>query len=194
MKRRAQLFLLILTLILVTSQSVFAGGPWKGRVIDIGTKEPLENVVVVVIWERVWRTPAGPSGATYRVIEVITDKDGRFEVPAYTPINLLPVLTYFEPPRFIIYKPGYGSLKMALGDYLTGGNEKAPYLGNMIFYEIKVSHGVIELQALKTKEDRLKTIPSGPGDLRSKDLPLLYNAVNDEYRQFGLGEVGDKKR
>ena len=70
-------FILILSLTLFTS-SAFAGGPWKGQIIDIETKEPLEGAVVVAVWDRNYRTPTGGSSYFYEAKEVLTDKEGRF--------------------------------------------------------------------------------------------------------------------
>ena len=44
-----------------------AAGPWRGRVIDAETKEPVQGAVVVASWERVWRTPAGGVPYVYEV-------------------------------------------------------------------------------------------------------------------------------
>lgn len=87
-----------------------AAGPWKGRVIDAETKEPLEGAVVLAVWERYYRTPMGDDPYFYEAKEVLTDKDGRFDMPWYVSFNLLPLISYIEGPEFTIFKPGYGSI------------------------------------------------------------------------------------
>ena len=52
-----------------------------------------------------------------------------------------------------------------------------------------VTFGVVELPKVQTKKERLRAMPGGPGGLRSKQLPLLYKAINEERKRFGLGEV-----
>lgn len=155
------IFLIILSIFLIFTVEVFAAGPWKGKVIDIETKEPLEGAVVLVFWSRNYRTPYGGSSYFYNVKETLTDKDGRFEIPAYTPINLLPIISYIKEPEFRIFKQGYGMLHMALDKYLTGKKEVEPYGGELLLsgYTIRVSSGLIELQKLKTREERRKAFP-----------------------------------
>lgn len=100
-------FVLVVAFILFSTLSM-AAGPWKGRIIDIETKEPLENAVVLAVWQRAYRTPAGDNTYFYEAKEVLTDKEGRFEIPAYTSINLLPIISYIREPEFTIFKPQYG--------------------------------------------------------------------------------------
>ncbi len=159
----------VLIFILFTMPAL-AAGPWKGKVIDIETKEPLEGAVVLAVWERVYRTPTVASSYFYEAKEVLTDKEGRFEIPSYIPINLLPLISYMRGPSFTIFKPGYGSLRMGLGEYLTGEKEIEPYSGELSGYMIRVSHNLIELQKLKTREERLKVFPG----------LLMYDEVNEK--------------
>src|SRR3989338_3444290 len=100
--------MLIITCVLSATIAV-ASGSWKGQIIDIETKEPLEGTVILAVWDRNYRTPTGGSSYFYEAKEVLTDKEGRFEIPAYTPINLLPLISYIEGPFFTIFKPGYGN-------------------------------------------------------------------------------------
>ncbi len=51
------------------------------------------------------------------------------------------------------------------------------------------TNGVVGLPKLETKEERLGAIPAPPSIL-IKDSPLLYKAINEEQRRFGLGPVG----
>lgn len=192
MSKRYWLTILIIILIVVLAnyKATLAAGPWRGKIIDIETKEPLEGAVVVAVWERVYRTPTGDSSYFYEAKEILTDKEGKFEIPSYTPINLLPIISYMSGPEFTIFKPGYGSLQMELGKYLSGKKEIKPYSGKLSEYMIKVSHGVIELQKLKTREERVRNIPGGPTDIGPKKLPLFYKLINEERKYLGLeGEV-----
>lgn len=154
-------FFSIIFLTTTLNIQVLAAGPWKGKVIDIETKEPLEGAVVLAVWHRNYRTPYGGSSYFYEAKEVLTDKEGGFEIPAYTPINLLPIISYIKEPEFVIFKPGYGSLRMALGKYLTGKKDVELYGGTFPSgYSIRVSTGLIELEKLKTREQRLESARS----------------------------------
>ena len=58
-------------------QPLIAGGPYRGRVIDAETKQPLEGAVVLAVWEN--KTP-GVAGYGYSYLdseEVLTDENRR---------------------------------------------------------------------------------------------------------------------
>lgn len=171
--RAFTIFLTIIILSIFSTTLVFAAGPWKGKVIDIETKEPLGGAVVLAVWERVYRTPTGASSYFYEAKEVLTDKEGRFEIPSYTPINLLPIISYMRGPMFTIFKPGYGSfpwyrvyppMELSLDALMEFFSRETGVEGEIGWnYEkgkkIKVTFGIVELPPLKTREERRKVFP-----------------------------------
>lgn len=278
---------------------LYSGGPWRGRVIDADTKEPIEGAVVVAVWER--RYDCGFSNPTFfhEAKEVLTDKEGLFEIPTYIeekgklfwrskdylndPTSILICSgPEIRNPNFIIYKPSYGGYPEYVDLYIFAiGPSKVEYLDeyeeiykeqlvkawkrktktfpegvayygkrclpkikalNKSVFDIEgfftplpdaqeriknlnvpldcpvngeiipdIKHGyksdikpmhevmenkyiIIELAKLKTKEERLRAIPSGPTDIGEDKLPLLYKLINEENRHFGLGEVGRKQQ
>ncbi len=164
-----------------------AAGPWKGRIIDIETKEPIEGAVVLAVWQRAYRTLAGDNTYFYKAKEVLTDKEGRYEIPSYRPINLLPIISYIRDPEFTIFKPGYLSLS---GRHLEENviDNPAEFKRNEKVY--RLAPGIIELPKLKTREERLRNIPGGPTDVGADKLPIFYKSINEERKNLGLkGEV-----
>jgi len=115
MKTPKILVLLFLNLFILSIQTVFASsasiyysdGPWSGRIIDAGTKGPIEEAVVVAVWYKVYSTPTGDSSYFFDAAEALSDKDGRFFIPQFKALNLLPVIRRIEGPNFTVYKPGY---------------------------------------------------------------------------------------
>ena len=49
MRAMIRFFILGVTLTLIVN-SASAAGPWKGRIVDIETKEPIEGAVVLAVW------------------------------------------------------------------------------------------------------------------------------------------------
>lgn len=179
-------FILILSLTFFAS-SAFAAGPWKGQIIDIETKEPIEGAVVLAVWERVYRTPTGASSYFYEAKETLTDKEGRFEIPSYTPINLVPIISYMRGPLFTIFKPGYGSLTMVLDKYLASVGAEV-YEMELSGKRYRLSHGLIEIPPLKTREERLENMPAV--SVPYKKQKLLIKLINEERKNLGLeGEL-----
>ena len=144
-------------------------------------------MVVLIFWDRAFRTPAGDNTYFYNAKEALTDKEGNFEIPSYTPINLLPIISYIKDPEFIIFKPGYGSLRMVLGQYLTGEvlKTKEMELSGKIY---RLSPGIIELPKLKTREERIESfhrvvgypIGYGPGN----KFKYLKEQIDIEYKNL----------
>jgi hypothetical protein len=107
---------------------------------------------------------------------------------------------YQDDTSFIIYKPGYESYPnyriLPIGyfgphpeDFFTEDiGEKGEKTVNR--NRLPVIYGIVELPRQRTKEERLRAIPSRPSEMMSDDLPLLYKAINEERKIFGLDEVG----
>lgn len=168
--------------IALENNSVFAAGPWKGRIIDMETKEPLEGAVVLAVWERVYRTPAGPNSYFYEAKEVITDREGRFEISSYTPTNLLPLISYMRGPYFTFFKPGYLSLsRYDYGAFFLEGTREAPVELPEMRKVFRLAPGIIELPKLKTREERLKHLPGSSDPFRNH-----YDKKRNYMRLLGI--------
>lgn len=180
-------FLIYFTIFILffNCEFAFASGPWKGKIIDTETKEPLEGAVVVAFWRRVWRTPAGGNSYIYEVKEVVTDKEGRFEIPSYTPINLLLLVSYMKGPEFVIFKPGYGSLQMVLENYLFGGALESKEM-ELSGKKYRLTQGTIELPPLKKREEREKINVSPVGDSKWywKKQKQFIKAIREEWQHL----------
>jgi hypothetical protein len=81
----------------------------SGAVVDADTKQPLDGVIIVAQW-------VYTGGARLHVVEVVTDRDGKYHVPAWgpKPRNILaPRLSGYFDPQILCFKPGYELLNLA---------------------------------------------------------------------------------
>jgi len=78
-------------------------GPYRGKVIDAETKQPLEGVVVHGTWYTVMGTVGGASSDWYDSAETLTDKNGEFSISGQ---GLL-LFTRIEEMDLTIFKAGY---------------------------------------------------------------------------------------
>ena len=83
---RISIFMAILLAgILGGIEAASADGPYRGKVIDAETKEPIEGAVVVVVWvNEVLKFYSGWPKAETRFAETkeaLTDKNGEFSIP-----------------------------------------------------------------------------------------------------------------
>ncbi|KAF0145682.1 MAG: hypothetical protein FD156_657 [Nitrospirae bacterium] len=91
----------------------------KGTVIDAETKKPIEGVVVVALWKINWLGRPGVyyEGGTAKVIhaeEAVTDKNGKYTIPAWGPIKR-PKEWAFNgaDPSIEFFKPGYSGERLS---------------------------------------------------------------------------------
>ncbi len=170
-------------------------GPWKGRIIDIETKEPLEGAVILAVWQRAYATPTGLATYFYEAKEVLTDKNGRFELSSYRPINLLPIISSIRGPLFTIFKPGYGSgvSDQMLEGYLTDKGQEI-HAGTIDGKWYRFKPGVIELPKLISREERLKFLPGSSDPFRDHfDKKANYMKIlNTERKALGLDPVEER--
>ena len=182
---------------------------FKGKIIDSETKEPIEGAVVVVTYSKKSIGIAESYSVVVNVRETLTDKNGEFYFPSYT--TIIQPLSWnpsWQGVDVIIFKSGYGSfpdwrvsppkgidIKVVWDDFFTGevGVEKEvwwrePWKVGSESKKIKVTFGLVELPKLKTREERRKASRVGVTGYRSKDLPLLYKALNEEQRYLGIPE------
>lgn len=219
MKHFLTLLMLIAFVTFFTAQAfagwlIFHKPAYKGKVIDAETKEPIEGAVVVAMYYKhpIISGPGGGSASIIHIKEVLTDEKGEFYIPSYTTIIGPNSVEAFA--AFIIYKPGYVAYPSCFPAYGDFPDYRASPLKHMslpaierFFWEESFlkqeemilsfgplkkgygTYGLVELPRLSTEEERLRAVPSTPTDT-IKDTPLLYRAINEEGKRFGLRPVG----
>ncbi len=162
---------------------------FRGKVIDAETKEPIEGAVVVAIYNAhpIISGPAGGSAYIIKIKETLTDEKGEFYFPAYT--TIIQPLSIEDVVDFIIYKPGYGSypgreiypFNYVGPEYLFSkklGTKEEVRRGTEI---VTITHGVVELPALRTWEERRKaSMISISGGISKNKWPLLNELIEKE--------------
>ncbi len=208
MKRSVTIIILMVIIWFAFSSSAYAWlyysmPEFRGKVIDAETKQPIEGAVAVVLYYKrstVSLNPGGPSSHVTKARETLTNNKGEFYFPSYSEFLLFSEGTYVD---FIFFKPGYMSEE---GSFDTGiaGVRIAPekyfatdVIGKKVEMElfsyeqhklIKWSGplGIVGLKKAKTREEKLRTMPSPPTDYTSKELPLFIKFINEEYNNLGI--------
>jgi len=163
---------------------------FKGQVVDIGTKAPIEGAVVVAIYKKNTLNP--PAGSYTHVIEVketLTDKNGRFSFPSYT--TFIHPLSYSAGCSFLIYKPGYGSQgQVGITSFLSGAAEKnwervSNNNKNLVFRYL--TDGTVEIPRLMTNEDMKDAWMNAHiwgASLDKDEVPILFKTVTNENHKY----------
>lgn len=181
-RRRA---LVVLSAVLVVSvawgvvTSLSAGGPYKGRVIDAETKEPIVGAVVLVYWNR--ESPLSLHNWAESFLaaeEVLTDEKGEFVVGKSPPGSWIPG-TRVSRAYITIFYPGYGSFPL----YQVRPSSR---LDLDQLNELLEKFAVIELPRLKTREERRKALVN-PVTVPDENKPNLLQLLDLEYSRLHPG-------
>lgn len=105
-----RLFLLAITLgLLFGCAGSHEFGPYKGKVVDLETGEPIEGAVVFIKFFTRVPNVGGSTFYAADAVEVLTDRNGEFDIP----LRKLTVNKFLHgwenKGQAIIFKPGYGA-------------------------------------------------------------------------------------
>jgi len=160
-----------------------AAGPYRGRVVDAETKEPLAGAVVLVYWIR--NAPAighGPAQSFLGAEEALTDDRGEFIVAENPPSNWIP-FTWRSLPNFIIFQPGYGYFPRHFAT-----TPPLPPTGFEGLLKIMEKQPVVfELPRLTRREDRLFVVDTvNPLVVPRDQIRNFIRLLNNERRNLHL--------
>jgi hypothetical protein len=103
--------------------------------VDADTGKPIDGVVVLGVWNKEYPTAAGGVTKFYDAMEIVTDKNGEFEISGQG----LRILSFLEPVKILIFKAGYeyvsGSWDSLKESYLY--KEKIKWEGNKAIISLK---------------------------------------------------------
>jgi hypothetical protein len=150
-------------------------GPYKGRVIDAETGNPIEGVVVLGVWYKEIATAAGGVGSYYDAKETVTDRNGEFEIKGMG----LRVLTNIGPMHVLIFKAGHEYFGMYPWDTLKVEPRKITWEG---------SKAIIPLKKFTSEERKTsETFPPSPPIQAPEDKTrLIMTEIYKERKERGL--------
>lgn len=147
-------------------------GPFRGKILDADTKEPIEGVVVFVEWRQIHFF----AGSTfYDAQETLTDKNGEFHIPGIWVLN--PWRHFGVDAILIVYKSGYRAIS-------TGAFRRWKEINPELDYVLKVEDWkpVIVLKRAINVDERWKNVGyADPGsDIPDEKMKLLMKEINKE--------------
>ncbi len=169
-------------------------GPFKGRVVDAETLEPIQGAVVFVEWRRNVMTPVEAQSVYYDAAEALTDEKGEFYIKkkwSWSPWRNLMMYS-----SVIIFKAGYGHIRVAdwprldviverMHEYsLKEGKRVPPDLKVKVEFEDGLP--LFLLKKLTTWEERSKNLPYTSGDVPDEKMKLLQQERDKERKALGL--------
>lgn len=162
---------------LAASWPAAAAGPYRGRVVDAETKEPLVGAAIVMYWLIELRYPGHP----WRfgdAEEAVTDANGEFAIGEHPPRTFNP-LEHVDGPYLIIFQPGYGYFPMS-------HVAPRPRAGWPVVVEMmKRERVAIELPKLKSRKERVAVAEEvDPLAVPREKIPYFYRLLKSEDRRL----------
>ena len=178
--------LLAVTLLVGLSGCIHSDGPYRGKVVELDTGNPIEGAVVAGLWyidkfpnlQRICESK-----------ETLTDKNGEFELPTAWCFYGVP-LGKLHKPWVVVFKPGY------LGYPPLGASpeERKSHMPDFTGGEFtdRKKYSTIKLGRPQTRSERLFTVSDAEAlftdDNSIRKLPNLLELTNVENKALGLGE------
>jgi hypothetical protein len=167
-----------------------ATGPYRGRVVDAETKQPLVGAVVLVYWNRL--TPGLGHGPVERFLgadETLTNIHGEFIVAEDPPIVWAP-WAWRSRPHFTIFLPGYAFFPrhaQTIPPYRETGLDE-------LLKIMETRHVVFELPRLVDYKSRTQAVLMvDPLVIPYARIPLLVQSLNEERRRLHLPPVSETR-
>ena len=187
-------FLAVSVFLLISATNGFSAdflyhsdGPYKGKVVDLDTGQPIEGAVVAGVWALSFNfTPFCDAK------ETVTDKEGEFILPKASCFTLWP-LAEMDRMDIVVFKPGYLGYP-PLGPSPEERRARMPdFTGDE--FKNRDQYYIIKLGKPNTREEKEFTYYGVGGlfisDQAFRKLPLLLESVNQEGRSLGMkGEYG----
>ena len=158
-------------------------------IVDEDTNEPLEGVVVVAEWPLQQYTVAGriPAGQL-KVMETVTDKNGRFYLPNWGPKVVVRGQLDHETPSFIMFKSGYHVARMSNNVFQRDGGiiRSSDWDGKvikMLKFKENMKKYRKELFRLRNTLDDISEYDD-ISDCEWKEIPIIRKTIRKEYSNF----------
>ena len=165
---------LLVVLPALGAQAEEVWGPFRGKVIDVETGQPLPGAVVFADWLERWNALVETHTRFYEAREVLTGPDGTFEIPRL-PRPLWP-FRRIDSPSVRVFAPGYAEHRWIV----------TPPTG-----EALIDPTVIEMRRPMTRKERLDALDraSPSTDVPLEKKCLLRHAENVERQDLGFGPL-----
>lgn len=184
-------WLIVLLIPLQSCAVYYSAAPIEAWVVDAETGKPLEGVIVTANWQLKGGLEGGNEIGQMMVMEAVTDKNGRFFIPAWGPKkNNTEGHIKDEAPRLLLFKSGYSYLRLFNDTAVTarpGPSLKSDWNGKAIKMEKfkgPLDEYAQNIYELSSNVDSVIDISKGVQDCYWKQIPLMLVALNNMSLSF----------
>jgi hypothetical protein len=154
-------------------------GPYRGKVVDAETGDPIEGVVVLGVWYYlIFGSMGGPFQEFYDARETVTDKNGEYYLEGMG----LRIFSNLKTMDAMFYKSGYyytekGDWDKIKGKEIWDWDDLRKMRRKALTWE--GDKPIIHLRKLTTEERKKALLPSRPG-IPDDKMKLMTNEINKE--------------
>jgi hypothetical protein len=163
-------------------------GPWKGRVVERETDQPIAGAIVLAIWTlRAWGE-IHPDEEFHGAYETVSDAEGRFVIPEHDAVPTKP-LTAIRGPQIVIFKGGFGPWSVQTGsrDLPAESRWEQDQRIKRAWEAFEKEGTVFELRRLANHQERRNRLGGArPLSVPDERMPRLLQALDDEAESLGL--------
>ncbi len=155
-------------------------GPYKGKIIDADTGQPIEGVVVLGTWSKIYPNIAGATHEFYDASEAVTDKNGEFLIRGLG----LKLISNVEAMNVLIFKAGYEHI----GTCMWVSLKVDPILNKKVKWEGE--RAIVPLRKLTLEERNKRGVPDYiPSEAPKEKIILMLKEINKENKDLGLEPI-----
>jgi hypothetical protein len=151
--------------------------PFKGKVVDKETNEPISGAVVLALYSKYRYSVAGEMGGIVDAQEVLTDQEGYFQIPRKRRWFVLE--RGYPEGELVIFKPGYGALPHHRQSEAVGENKSWPPPKKFVLYKLLKLTNIEERKMNIMYMDRYNEIPYS-------QKKIYWDLINKERKEVKL--------
>jgi hypothetical protein len=175
-------------LVALLAGSAGAAGPWKGKVVEQETGQPIAGAIVLAIWTlRSWGE-IHPGEEFHSAFETESDANGRFIIPEHSAAPAKP-LSGIRGPEIVIFKGGFGLWRLQTGpsDLPAESRWEQDQRIKRAWEAFEKEGAVFELRRLANSQERRNRLGGArPLSVPDDRMPRLLQALDDETESLGL--------
>jgi hypothetical protein len=114
---------------------IYSAQAIEGWVVDAGTDKPIEGVIVVAHWQLKGGFEGGNPVGELKIIETVTDQNGRYYFPSWGPKFAWSGHLKSESPEILMFKLGYKYLGLSNRWYRDRDTSKSDWNGKTVKLE-----------------------------------------------------------
>ena len=152
--------------------------PFKGKVIDTDTKEPIQGAVVLAAYYFTSYSFAGAMSILEDGQETLTDKNGEFELPRTRRWFVLH--RGYPEGKVYIFKPSFGDFPKHKNSVALGVNKSWPTPGKYFVCELP------KLKTVAERKERIIYYSDTFDEIPYKRRTLYIQALNEERKKLGM--------